>query len=196
MGYDLHITRAKSRADNSRHCISSEEWLAYVEKDPELTLSLENGPYFAKWNGKSECPDPWLDWSDGDIYTKNPDATLIDKMVAIAHELHATVRGDDGETYVSGHKAPLYPQLSVFDRLRNWLQRRRPAPPIKRIDPPFKVGDRVLDIFHRETTVIEIDSEPNHGMGKVKVRYDDGREVSVALAASGLTVIPQKDKDE
>ena len=40
-----------------------------------------------------------LDWFQGEIFTKNPDQILIDKMVKIAHNLNAVVQGDDGELY-------------------------------------------------------------------------------------------------
>jgi hypothetical protein len=131
VGYDLHITRAKSWALNTKHRISAEEWLAYVEKDPELSLSRDGGPYFAKWSGKSKLNEPWLDWHDGNIETKNPDEALIDKMVVIADELGATVQGDDGEIYRSGHEPPRHPQPSVLDRLRYRLRALLPARPLK-----------------------------------------------------------------
>ena len=197
MGYDLHITRRKvwSGAGNG---ITSEEWLAHAKKDPELLLFSENGPYFARWNGKSEYPDPWLDWNEGCIYTKNPDKALIDKMVAIAVELRAQVQGDDGEIYHSGHEPPVYPLLSVLNRLRNWWHARRSARNTKEneIVPPFQVGDRVLDAYRKETTVVEIDPKSNHGLGRVRVRYDDGREMSFMLGASGLSPIQNKEKQE
>ena len=80
------------------------EWLAYVQKDPELTLSSDDGPYFAKWNGQSEHPDPWLDWSNGNIYAKNPKKAWIDQMIAIARDLQAKVQGGDDEIHVSGRE--------------------------------------------------------------------------------------------
>jgi len=189
VGYDLHITRAKFWADNDRCQISSDEWLAYVARDPELSPVPENGPYFAAWKGKSKYPDPWLDWSRGNISTKYPDEPLIDKMVTIAAALAAHVQGDDGEVYRSGHEPPIAPQPSALDRLRNWINRVRPRPPIKGIVPIFNVGDTVLDVFGKETTVIEIDAKANHGLGRVRVRYSDGREGAFALAASGLKCI-------
>jgi hypothetical protein len=82
MGYELHITRAKSWAQNTKHRISAQEWLAYVAKDPELSLSRDGGSYFVKWSGKSKLNEPWLDWRNGNIETKSPDEALIDKMVA------------------------------------------------------------------------------------------------------------------
>jgi hypothetical protein len=55
-----------------------------------------------------------LDWFKGNIYSKSPDDAIIDKMVAIAKELGATVQGDDGEIYTGGGSqnflpAPPYP---------------------------------------------------------------------------------------
>lgn len=181
---------------NGRNPIAAQEWLAYVEKDPELTLSLEDGPYFANWSGKSSVGMAWLDWNEGNIETKNPDEALIDKMAAIARELGATVQGDDGEIYQSGHEPPRHPQPSVFDRLRSWLRALRPGPPIREIHPDFGVGDRVSDVFHRIATVMEIDPKSAHGLGKVKVRYDDGREVSFALAASGLSRVEKAEEKD
>ena len=195
MGYDLHITRRRdwSEAGND---ITAEEWLACLGKDSELLLFTEDGPYFARWNGKSNLPDPWLDWHKGCIFSKNPDEALIDKMVAIAAQLHAQVQGDDGEIYKNGHEPPVYPKLSVLDRVRNWMGALRPRPRIKETVPPFQVGDRVVDAFHKETTVTEIDPKSNQGMGKVKVRYDDGREMSFMLASSGLSLIQPKETDK
>jgi hypothetical protein len=195
LGYDLHITRAESWAENANHLISPAEWLAYVEADLELELSPEDGPCFTRWSGKSKHPDPWLDWSHGNIYSKNPDDASIDNTVAIARELDAQIQGDDGEVYCSGHEPPVSPVPSTLDRLRNWLQALRLSP-IKQITPPFKVGERVLDVCRRETTVIEIDPKANHNLGRVRVRYDHGREAATMLAGSGLIPLPGSNGDE
>lgn len=194
MGYDLHITRARSWPQNASEEISAAEWLAYVQRDPELSLFPENGPYFTRWSGKSNYPDPWLDWSGGNIHTKNSDAALLNKMVAIARELGARVQGDDGEIYRSAEVPPIYPKPSALDRVNNWFRALRPAPPVHEIVSPFQAGDRVLDAFNKEATVIEIAPRSNHGLGKVRVRYDDGREAAFMLAASGLTPIDEKKK--
>ena len=100
MGYDLHITRRANWSDEGND-ITADEWLELVNNDSELQLKTENGPYFAVWSGKSTLREPWLDWSRGQIQTKNPDDALIDKMVSIANKLHAVVQGDDGEVYKS-----------------------------------------------------------------------------------------------
>jgi hypothetical protein len=102
MGYDLHITRAIWHFRNDGHWITADEWLQYVDQDPELRLAGYNGEYFALWSGKSKYPDPWLDWFNGNIYSKNPDDAIVDKMVAIAKAFGAKVQGDDGEVYVGG----------------------------------------------------------------------------------------------
>ena len=188
MGYDLYITRRKDWSE-SGHDITAEEWLAYVDKDPELSLSPENGPYFAKWGGKSKYPAPLLDWFGGNIYTKNPDAALIDKMVTVAQALRAKVQGEEGEIYQSGSEPPIHSQPSPLERFRNWLRALRPVRPLKPVEPPYQVGDRVVNPFHKEATVIELDPKSNHGLGKVKIRYDDGLEASFTLVASGLSPV-------
>src|SRR5262249_11051983 len=98
MGYDLHITRRKVWSDIGDD-ITADEWLAFVRNDPDLRLHLENGPHFAMWIGQPGN-EGWLNWEAGEILSKNPDAALIEKMVVIAHQLGATVQGDDGERYV------------------------------------------------------------------------------------------------
>lgn len=98
MGYDLHITRREDWSAEGDD-ITADEWLEYVHSDPEFRISGINGPYFADWNGRSKHAEPWLNWSSGVIYTKNPDRALVDKMILIAKKLGAKVQGDDGEDY-------------------------------------------------------------------------------------------------
>jgi hypothetical protein len=100
MGYDLHITRRDDWTDDGDD-ISDEEFVKYVQADKEFTYPGENGDDCADWRSPKSGYQSWLCWSDGQIYTKNPEAELIDKMVAIARALHAEVQGDDGEVYLS-----------------------------------------------------------------------------------------------
>ena len=102
MGYDAHITRAEFWSDNAGHEIAAAEWQAVVDADPELEPWPEQGPHFVRWRGSSTLPDPWLDWRDGDVYTKNPDPALLAKCCALAARLGARVQGDDGEEYELG----------------------------------------------------------------------------------------------
>jgi hypothetical protein len=106
MGYDLHITRAKFYAANEGHEITADEWMGYVQSDPELRHFPEGGKYFVRWLGKSKYPDPWFDWFQGDIYTKNPDKAIVAKMLQIAKALGAHVQGDDGEPYEDTSQIP------------------------------------------------------------------------------------------
>jgi hypothetical protein len=105
MGYDLHITRAELWADNEGREISADEWHALVDADPELELAGYNGPHFAFWTAHPTDPEAWLNWSSGNIETKNPDRPLVGKMIEIAGRLEGRVQGDDGE---------LYPTIDAF----------------------------------------------------------------------------------
>jgi hypothetical protein len=101
MGYDLHITRAKHWAESEQDPIAPGEWLALVEKDPELTIDPRgNGSYFALWLAHWVGGDyPWFDWFQGDIRTKYPDWKTLGKKLEIARQLQAQVQGDEGEVY-------------------------------------------------------------------------------------------------
>jgi hypothetical protein len=115
MGYDLHITRAEQWTDAAATPITAEEWLALVRSDPEFVLEPATGPYFARWLGPYSRHEGWLDWADGQLYTKFPDSALLRKMVAIADQLEARVQGDDGEYYTGA------------ETLDEWLDRSRSA---------------------------------------------------------------------
>ncbi len=108
MGYDLHITRAENWCENEGHEISPSEWHDIINCDPELRLDPQNGPHFAIWEHGSLDPAAqeehgrlrgWLNWSYGNIDTKNPDPPLLEKMIDIARLLDARVQGDEGEWY-------------------------------------------------------------------------------------------------
>ena len=181
MGYDLHITRRKQWTDTGDD-ITAREWLEYVAHDAELKLSPDDGPHWAVWSGPSELPQPWLDWDDGQVYSKNPDEPLIRKMCAIARALHARVQGDDGEFYDDSGKALPLPKPSVLrgllQAIRSALSPRRRAPV-----PDYAVGDRIVDVWGKPATIVAIDLYAIHGLGSVKLRYDNGRELTLALGS-------------
>ncbi len=112
MGYELHITRAEFWAENEGRRISREEWLRVVEQDAELSIDNQNGPLFAVWGPTSPNHSPWLDWSEGNIHTKNPDRKTLGKMLHIADLLGATVQGDEGEIYASPDDLPEFADIA------------------------------------------------------------------------------------
>lgn len=57
---------------------------------------------------------------------------------------------------------------------------------------PLCVNARVVNVFGKKGTVTHIDPGAEHGMGVVRVQYEDGSNASFALIASGLTVIPEE----
>jgi hypothetical protein len=101
MGWEIHITRAENWAESEHNPIRSQEWLALVEADPELTIDPQgNGPYFTLWLAHLvEGEHPWFDWSEGTINTKYPDRQTLAKALQIARHFGAQVQGDDGEVY-------------------------------------------------------------------------------------------------
>jgi hypothetical protein len=99
MGVDLHITRAEHWTENERAQVTGDEWLRYVASDPELHLVAENGEHFVRWTGPSKYEEPWLDWFQGNVYTKWPDTALYEKMLRVAAALGAKVQDDDGNDY-------------------------------------------------------------------------------------------------
>lgn len=115
MGYELHITRAKFWAENQEHEISRDEWLALVDADPTLRIDRHNGRYFAELDSSSEGVWRWLNWTEGNISTKNPDHVTLQKMLQIADRLDAQVQGDDGERYESADDFPLYASTESTD---------------------------------------------------------------------------------
>lgn len=102
MGYDVHITRASNWADNEGRQITADEWKSCLDADPELSPDPDNGPHSVLWRAHPEGrEDAWLDWFGGNIYTTNPDGPLLEKMLTIARQLEAEVKGDDDRVYES-----------------------------------------------------------------------------------------------
>jgi hypothetical protein len=100
MGYDIQITRRKDW-DEEGGGIAFKDFVAYVQDDGEFTYPGPWGADSAGWRSRKSGYESWLVWSDGEIYTKNPEPELIDKMVVISRALGARVQGDGGEIYRS-----------------------------------------------------------------------------------------------
>ena len=189
VGYDAHITRAGHWSDNRGREINAEEWLAYVARDPELRLDTSAGPHVARWSGPSTLPDPWLDWSGGNVFSKNPDPPLLAKMIEVARALDASVQGDDGERYPStesGNESPAPP--SLVERLRAWWNRRAGAG--RAVPAPCPVGTRVRCPLRGPGVVTRIDRRGGGVLDTLTVRFDDGSEHERSLMAHGLDVLP------
>jgi len=111
VGYDLCITRRKNWVNPEEPAIfpaiTPEEWLVIVEADPELEIYARNGPYFARWNVPRE-PKGWMDLFRGDLFSKNPDPALVEKMQSVAVLLGAQVVGEEGEIYPPDGGEPFF----------------------------------------------------------------------------------------
>lgn len=167
MGYGVHITRRKSWSDAGGPTITEQEWLARIGGDADLAS---------------------LVWDRGNVDAKNPDTVLIRKMVSVAAVLSATVQGDDGESYDSAGNPVPPPQPGILSRIATWAANRASpgATPLAAASLPFQVGDRVRDTWGNLGSVTEIDVRAEHGLGRITVKYEDGRTLSSAAIAHGL----------
>ena len=100
MVYELHITRSTDWSENIGQEIPEDEWLALIAEDPELVPDTKNGPYSVTWSST------WFDWSDGNIFTADPNRATVAKMLALAGRLSGVVQGDDGEFYETSRDWP------------------------------------------------------------------------------------------
>jgi hypothetical protein len=201
LGYDFHITRARRSTDSEAHPITLEEWRACSAADPELEMTgvaeaetpsgvlRYESPGLAIWRAHPDGAQAWFDCRDGEIVVKNPDDAMIAKMIALAGKLGARVQGDDGEVYEQVGHPPIPPKASLWEHLQAWAAKLRPTPKVVCDPLPFGVGDRVRDPWAREATVTGIDLRAEHGMGVVRVRFDNGREATFFAVAHGLTAI-------
>lgn len=188
MGYDLQITRAGCGVNGASMPIEAEEWLEVVWADPELELVEGMGSYFARWSGESTLEEPWLDWSQGSVFTKNPDQALVGKMIRLATGLSARVVGEEGETYSIGPEGGVVleePQTdpAIAAAPRGGLHEAL-------VELEFDIGQRVADTWGNPGTVVALDPGADWGLGHITVRYDDGRELTHACVAHGLEPLP------
>lgn len=193
MGYDLHIHRGEDPFDEDAEPISFEEFRAVVDADPELSFAQippTEGDY-VQVDWKDVVGAMW--WHEGQVGTKNADVPRIIKLVAIADKLRARVFGDDGEIYRadgSSYEPDIAPppRQGWFDRMIEAWRSRRSAAQLRRQTPAFHAGAVVRDMSGMRGVVLEFDPKGQGGMGTVKVRFDDGREVVRVSFASGLKI--------
>ena len=201
MGYDLHVTRADSWTESAASPIKKSEWRKYVDADPELTSAgaveatppegvLRNEDVgFAVWHGHPTGEAIVFDLREGEIVVKNPDGLTIAKMISIANDLHAHVEGDEGEIYDASHPTGQSVGLTWQARFISWIRNRiplsYPVPP----ERMFHSGHRVKDVWGNEGVVVAVDLEAEHRLGRVRVHFDDGRELEFTAVAHGLTLM-------
>jgi hypothetical protein len=184
VGYDIHITKAREWTESEKNPVPIEKWLAMVRSSGDLELREDR---HGAWTGHPEQHDVWFLFDRGEITAKNPDEPTLARAIALAAALDARVVGDDGEVYEETGAPPAPAKVSLGARVSAWLGRLKPAPTVAAIDAPFTVGDRVRDSWGHEATVIFVDVHAEHGLGAIRVRYDDGRELQSAAIAHGLT---------
>lgn len=127
MGYDLHITRKENWFDDDP-VITLEEWLGYVEGDPEMrqdgfaeasvggdkTLRVV-GDDICVWTaysgGERGTDVSWITWSQGNVIAKNPDREIRLKLWTIAQFFEAKIQGDDLEVYGEDGEIEEYPSI-------------------------------------------------------------------------------------
>jgi len=200
VGYDIHITRKELWSDEDGPAIPEDEWRKFIETDADLQLDTatrcvmgDTEMVFATFGGEPGV----FGWYQGEITTKNPEREVIQKAVQMAERLGAKVQGDDGEVYGPDGE-PLKeeavdqppPGPGLLSRIVGWFRHQHTVRQVQksakelRKTAPFKVGDRVCDIWGAEGTVVEVDAKANYGMGRLRVRIDDGREVRTDLVGS------------
>ena len=116
MGYEVYITRTDVWFDEEGEAISLDEWLQYVDRDPEMradghaeatapdgsTIRLEN-PGIAVWTTYSGHDEDgnmaWFMHQEDCVSVKNPDVEIRRKMHAIATSFGGSLQGEEGERY-------------------------------------------------------------------------------------------------
>jgi hypothetical protein len=184
MGYDIHITRARDWTESEKTPVALEEWLGAIRAASDLEVRESRHAAWTAHPGRLDVP---LLFDRGEISIKNPDEPTLARAIALAQALNARVVGDDGEVYERPDVPPRPAAASFGARVSSWLGHLRFRQDIEADPLPFRVGDRVRDSWGNEATVIYLDTKAEHGLGVVKVRYDDGRELQSAAVAHGLT---------
>lgn len=99
VGHDIYITRAPHFLDGAQDPIAKEDWRALVAGDPELSIPDPSVPDYAVWNGQTAVQTPWIDLTDGNLFSRSPDHSFVRKLIDIAGRLGARVQGEGGELY-------------------------------------------------------------------------------------------------
>ena len=247
MGYAVYITRARHHLEGPQTPIPQEDWRALIENDPDLTPSGE-APDRARWAGPSIVRDPSIDWANGNLFSRDPDHSVIRKLIEIAGLLGGRVQGDGGELYsiergrvvreepaagqaaAGDRDAPAEPFTGIepqpdlsgamdegeLEAALGALTSQQASAPVGAVRPgvdedphasfatppedalgsdpgstppaplPFAVGQRVRTSWGRPGTIVAIDPDADWGMGRIDIKYDDGRTATTSCIAHGL----------
>lgn len=99
MGYHVTILRTRGKVS-----------LPIAEDDIERAATMLPGWRYDRAERTLHREGELQLWfQDGELWTKNPDETALERMIALANALDARVRGDEGETYRSPDDAYAHP---------------------------------------------------------------------------------------
>jgi hypothetical protein len=247
MGYAVYITRARHYLEGPQAPIPQEDWRAVIENDPGLAAD-RNRPDLARWAGPATVENPSIDWANGNLFSRDPDHSVIRKLIDVAGLLGGRVQGDDGELYSIERgrvvsEAPEEPEIADADpqegapfegieppaaevddvlaeeeleaalgALASYAAASLEETPLQAVpeDPnasfarapedaleqesggqvtvpmPFTVGQRVQTPWGRPATIVAIDPDADWGMGRIEIKYDDGRTATTSCMNHGL----------
>ena len=259
MGRDVYITRAAHPARGAQTPIPQEAWRDIIRDDPELHAPDEAYPSYAVWSGGAADVPTWIDWADGNLFTRSPHGRFLRKLARLAELLDAGVFDENGAAYrvESGEVTRVAPpsrapgpiaresaeaERRISPELEDILAEVEPALTDRPVPPeelsseilfgpkprnatdeheiaaaaadlhadasfatgpeetmttesdapatggsmPFRVGQRVRTDWGRPATVISIDCDAEMGLGRIEIRYDDGRVAATDCVSHGL----------
>ena len=98
----MYISRRSDPLDEAGAAISPEEWRQQIASETDFRVpAVDEGKHMGQhgrmWTGY-KYPVAF-DWVDGQVDVKNPDATIIARMKALAGKLGANVFSETGELY-------------------------------------------------------------------------------------------------
>jgi hypothetical protein len=98
MGYNLYITKAKTRAASQENPIKKKELSMVIAQLSDPNLEFRDGKRLVWFDtiGDERCR---MILHNGHLVSKNPPPEFIEKFKTIAQLLSATVQGDNGEIY-------------------------------------------------------------------------------------------------
>ncbi|MDX1577151.1 MAG: hypothetical protein R3266_01650 [Gemmatimonadota bacterium] len=124
MSQEVFITRAARPSEGSQVPIPEGLWRKLIEHDPDLVAPDEAYPSFVRWKAAPSAGEPWIDWADGNLFTRNADDALLRKLLELATVLRARVRGEDGDLY------RLEDGRVVYENAPGPARRLEPEPPL------------------------------------------------------------------